>query len=334
MKKLMALFLALGIMVSCAACGQDTGTPANGDTSGAVSSSLADTYPGSELRILVPYQTGGALDVQTRLVGKYLSKELDTNVVVENVTGAGGVLGVTQFLAEEANSHVILLMSDWLCTVHPLINQVEYTADDFIPIIDHNAVDFALFVRPDSGIQNLDDLKAYAEANGRILFASDGPGSATYIIQKTLYDQMGIPCETISMSGNAEGVTNLMAGTVDVAISGMNMAADYIANGDMQPLVCFAEEDIQDETAGTIPSVKGQNFDLTYQGYFYYVARSGTDAAIIDKLHDAFAAVYANPDFVAEQEVIDFKAPGRTGDEITQYVTNYTELAKSTFSLD
>lgn len=339
MKKWMALILAICLTLSLSACGGGSGSTGSGSQpaqSGEQSSgsSAADSYPGSELRIIVPFQTGGALDVQTRLIAKYLGEELSTNVIVENVTGAAGVLGTTQFLTESPNSNVILLMSAWLSTVYPLINQVEYTADDFAPIIDHNSVDYCLFVRPDSGIENLEDLKAYAEANGRILFTSDGVGGSTYIAQKTLYDQLGIPCETISVNGTTEGITNLMAGTVDVAISAMNTTRDYVANGDVLPIVCFAEEDIQDEVAGTIPSVKSQGLDIPYQGYFYYVARGGTDQAIIDKLHDAFAAVYANPDFIAEQDVMEFKAPGRSGAEITQYVKEYTELAQSTFSLD
>lgn len=337
MKKWMALILAICLTLSLSACGGGSDSAGGGSqpaqSKEQTSGGAADSYPGSELRIIVPFQTGGALDVQTRLIAKYLSDELGTNVIVENVTGAAGVLGTTQYLSEAPNSNVILLLSAWLTTVYPLINPVEYTMDDFAPIIDHNSVDYCLFVRPDSGIESLEDLKAYAEANGRILFTSDGVGGSTYIAQKTLYDQLEIPCETISVNGAVEGITNLMAGTVDVAISAMNTTRDYVANGDVLPIVCFAEEDIQDEVAGTIPSLKSQGLDIPYQGYFYYVARGGTDQAIIDKLHDAFAAVYANPDFIAEQDVMEFKAPGRDGAEITQYVKEYTELAQSTFSL-
>ncbi len=341
MKKLMSLLLALSMAFTITACGQrSAGAPAEDPAQGstpaqdAAAPLPADDYPGKELRIIVPFQTGGALDVQTRLVAKYLGEELNTNVVVENVTGAAGTLGATQYLTEKPDSSVLLLMSAWLMTVHPLINQVEYTPEDYAPIIDHNCVDFVLFVRPDSGIETLEDLKAFAQEKGRILFTSDGVGGSTYIAQKTLYDQLGVPCETIATNGTTEGMTNLMAGTVDVAISAMNTAGDYVANGDIRPLVCFADEDMQDPIAGTIPCVKSQGIEEIYQGYYYYVARGGTDQSIIDKLHDAFAAVYANPDFIAEQEVIGFKAPGRDGSAITEYLTEFTDMAKSTFSLD
>lgn len=337
MKKLMAFFLALGILFSATACGQSgSSAPAQGTSGTSMStdaSSAADSYPGSELRIIVPFMTGGALDVQARLIAKYLGEELDTNVIVENIKGAAGTLGTTQYLAEKPNSNVILLMDAWLTSVYPMINQVEFTAEDFVPIIDHNCVDFMLFTQPDSGIKNLDDLKAFAEKNGRILFASDGVGGTTYIVQKSLYDQLGIACDTISVNGAVEGVTNLMAGSVNVAMSSMNMVGDYVSNGDIQPIVCFSSEDIQDEVAGTIPCAKSCGINETYQGYYYYVARSGTDQTIIDKLYDAFSAVYANPDFIAEQGVLDFKAPGRNGTEIQEHMVEFTEMAKSTFSL-
>ncbi len=95
------------MVFTMADCGQTTESKPDASSTGD-----ADAYSGDELRIIVPFQTGGALDVQARLIAKYLGEELDTNVIVENIKGAGGTLGMTQYLKEEANSNVILLTSE------------------------------------------------------------------------------------------------------------------------------------------------------------------------------------------------------------------------------
>jgi len=302
----------------------------------AAEDSVASSYPDGDLRILVPVKTGGFLDVQVRTTAKYLAEELGVNVIVENVAGAGGQLGTTEYLKEKPNTSTILLTDAWLMTAAPLMNPVQYKVDDYIPIIDHNSVTFCMFANPSkSGIHNFEDLKEYGKEN-RVLFASGGPGTSLYIVQKSLMDALDIKSDTISQNSNSEGWGNLMAGTVDVAMISLKEAADYVASGDAVPIVWFGEGVYQDDGAYTegVPSVVDKGLNLKYQGFYYYSIRKGTDPAIVAKLHDAFAAVYANEEFIAEREAIDFEPKGLGTEEIESYLAEFTDIVKNTFSLE
>lgn len=330
MKKLLAILLAGCMTLALAACGSNASAPTETSGDGSVD------YPGEELRILVPFQTGGALDVQARTTAKYLADELGVNVIVENVPGAGGQLGTTEYLKEEANTDTILLTDAWLLTVTPLLGPVQYTMEDYLPIIDHNSTQFCLYANPaKTGISSFEDLQAYG-ADNRVLFGSGGAGTSLYIVEKTLLDNMGIESDTITQNGTAEGLANLMAGTVDVSMSDFKGAADYVKSGEIVPIVWFGEETYTDDGAyaAGIPCVQDKGIDMSYQGFYYYSIRKGTDQAIVDKLHDAFAAVYANPDFQAECETIGYAPAGMASDEIAAYLDEFAAMASSTFTLE
>ncbi len=347
MKKLFALLIACFMLFGMLACtvqpqtGDETVTSeATEPTEASEAVSEPETvdvdYPGGDLTILVPFRAGGFLDVQSRTTAQFLAKELGVNVIVQNIDGAGGVLGTTQYLSEEANTNTILLAGSWILTVTPLLEDVEYTLDDFVPIIDHNYVKFALFANPEkSGITCYEDLVAYGSEN-RVLFGSGGPGSSLYIVQKTLLNKTGIESDTITQNGSAANITDLLAGTVDLAMSDFDNQADNVKSGKLVPILWFGDETYSDDDvyADGVPCAKDLGVDITYDNRYFYMIRKGTDQAIVDKLYDAFAAVYADPDFIAAREEGNYHPIGMTGTEISEYLESFANMAKTTFDLE
>ncbi len=333
MKRAALSILAGGMVFALAACSSG-GTKSNAGQAKGENNEV--NYPEGDLRIQVPFKTGGALDVQARTTAQYLSKELGVNVIVENTPGAGGQLGTTEYLKEPANTSTILLTDGWLMTVTPMISKVQYSVDEYMPIIDHNIIDFCLFACPSkTGINNIEDLKTYG-ADNRVLFGSGGAGTSLYVVQKSLMDAMGIQSDTISQNSTSEGIGNLMAGTVDVTLSSFTDVADYVANGDIVPILWFGEETYKDDGvyAQGVPSAKEQGIEIEYQGFTYYSIRKGTDEKIVGKLQNAFAAVYENPEFKEECKKIGYAPTGMKTEEINSYLKEYTEMAGKNFSLE
>lgn len=332
MRNRLWMVLAGCLVLALSAC-SGNGAQGGSEKGGQIAES---DYPDGDLRIQVPFKTGGALDVQVRTTAKYLSKELGVNVIIENTAGAGGQLGTTEYLKEPANTSTILLTDAWLMTVIPMTNQVEYAVDDYMPIIDHNVTDFCLYACPSkSGIDSFEALKAYGQEN-RVLFGSGGGGTSLYIVQKSLLDAMGIPSDTISQNSTSEGMANLMAGTVDVSISSFKDAADYVTNGDVVPILWFGEGTYQDEGAyaAGVPAARDLGVEVEYQGFYYYSIRKETSQDIIDKLQTAIARVYENTEFQEECEKIGFAPRGMNPEEINSYLEDFTNMAKENFSLN
>ena len=346
MKKILSTLLALSLILLSSACGakppepvpEGNSIPAKSSSSEAGNPAAEDVpYPdGNELRIKVPFKTGGALDVQVRLIGKYLADELGANIVVENVVGAGGQLGTTEYLGEAADTSTILLTDAWLTTMTPLITQVQYTLDDFAPIIDENTQLFCLFANPaKTGISSFEDLQEYGK-NHRVIFGSGGAGTSLHVLQKSLLDQMGIESDIITQGNTSEGLVNLMAGTVDLCVSSFKDTADYVKNGDIVPILSFGEEAYSDDDAFSagVPCAKEKGIDITYSNFYYFSIRKGTNPAIIEKLHHAFMNVYSNPAFISESSQMGFAPKGMASDEISTYLEEFTAMAQSTFTLE
>lgn len=347
MKKRIALLIVCCLIFSLAACSANPQSGKAPEAAATVSPAAAPAetsgnpdvaeinYPTGDLTILVPFKSGGFLDVQARTTAQFLAKELGVNVIVQNVDGAGGVLGTTQYLQEKPNTNTILLAGGWVLTVTPLLQDVEYSIDDFVPIIDHNQVDFCLFANPEkSGIHNYEDLVNYGK-DKRVLFGSGGPGSSLYIIQKTLLNKMGIESDTITQNGSAGNITDLLAGTVDLAMSDFSNQADNVKSGKLVPILWFGNTTYTDDGtyAAGVPCAKDLGFEITYDNLYFYAIRKGTAQAVIDKLYNAFSAVYANPDFIAARENVNYKPSGKTSEEISEYLKYFVNMAKTSFEL-
>ena len=322
---ILAATMALALLTGCQSS-TSSGSASNNTSSTDTSKAEEVTYPDGDLRIVVPFATGGALDVQVRTVAKYLADELGTNVIVENKTGAGGVVGISDYLTEEANTNTIVLMDAFLLTGTPYVTNVQYTADDYMPIIDLKTIPYVLYTSPaQSGMQSFDDLKAA----GSVKFGSDGPGTFLYTGTSALLSKIGVEGVTITHDGFSAGIANMISGVTDVMLGTTIDSAvrDYVASGDLVPLVYLADEDYPADDVFTdgIPCAKTLGVDMTYYGFYYFAIRKGTDQAIIDKLYDAFSTVYANSDFQAEAAPLGILCEGLTADQIQDALSEMTE---------
>ena len=176
-------------------------------------------------------------------------------------------------------------------------------------------------------------MKVYGQEN-RGLFGSGGAGTSLYIVQKSLLDALDISSDTITQNGTAEGLANLMAGTVDVAMSSFKDAADYVKSGEIVPILWFGDGTYSDgDTYQDVPSAQDNGIEINYSGFYYYSIRSGSDQAFVDELYDAFSAVYQNPDFIAKCEILGMTPSGMKSNEISTYLEEFSEMAERTFSL-
>ena len=128
-------------------------------------------------------------------------------------------------------------------------------------------------------------MKVYGQEN-RVLFGSGGAGTSLYIVQKSLLDALDISSDTITQNGTAEGLANLMAGTVDVAMSSFKDAADYVKSGEIVPILWFGDGTYSDgDTYQDVPSAQDNGIEINYSGFYYYSIRSGSDQAFVDELY-------------------------------------------------
>lgn len=173
------------------------------------------------LTIVVGYPPGGASDRGARIVAEQLQKKLGVNVIVENRTGAGGRVAAQSMRNQGAGKDVLMLGNPAVMVVAPLVFQnLEYDPDaDFQPVSVATQYGFGVAVSADSPLHTLDDLIEWAKANPeQFNIGVPATGSLPHFFGLMLAEQIGVEAQIIGYRGSAPVVTDLIGGTLELAI--------------------------------------------------------------------------------------------------------------------
>lgn len=344
LKVLFVVVLMLSVVTACTKTQVENNTPKQeqGKTSESKANEKVENneeaksinYPKDKLTIIVPGGAGGGMDVNARTIAKYLEKEIGKPVVVENRPGAGGIVGATEYLIEEANTDKIIVLPSLVLAVAPLYTNVSYESDAYVPIIGMNEQINGIYANPKTtGIETLSDLIEYGKDHV-VKFGSGGPGTYNFLVQDALYKTAKIPAETVPHKSAAEGLTNVLGGHTDISLAPVTVATDYVNNGDLKPLFVFSTEPYTlYEGVGEVPTIMSEGYEFEYEGYVYFATRKGTDKEIVDYLYNAIKSVYDSEEFKAEVEARNVIINHDNSEEIDDYMKARIEDAKNFYNI-
>lgn len=292
-KTLVGSILATSLMV-LGACGDDA-------NEGASANDPAADYPSGPITVVVPAGAGGDTDLNTRIMAKYLEDELDTNVVVSNVTGSGGATGTQTVLDAEADGQTVLAFHNSML-LNNIFGLTDYTYDEFkmagVGVLDQSNT---FLTSPDSEFQDIPSLIEYAKANpGEVTMATE-IGSMTYIQTLQFQEQAGVEFNIVDIGGAADKIAALLGGRVDIVPTSLGLVSGYIESGDMVPLGVMAEERL--EGAPDVPTFKEEGIDIVIDKIFYWGFDSETPDAYVEKFAEAMENVVENEEY--QQEIED-----------------------------
>jgi tripartite-type tricarboxylate transporter receptor subunit TctC len=182
----------------------------------------------SVLTIMVPFPAGGVSDLYARAVGPRLSKELGNTVIVENVPGASGSIGLGKALGHAAAGDMLVLGSPTELILAPAtLQSARYKPEDFRPLAILSRSQLALYARADLPMNNVDELVAWARANPDkpLTYGSVGVGSIYHLAGQAFADAVGVPMSHVPYKGGAPLLQDLAGGHIDLVL--------LPANGDM-----------------------------------------------------------------------------------------------------
>jgi tripartite-type tricarboxylate transporter receptor subunit TctC len=291
----------------------------------------AETWPTRPLTMVVPFAAGGPMDAVARILQSALSDALQQQVIVENVGGAGGMLGAArvakaapdgyQFVLGNVGTHAV---SQTLYKT-PLYNSMT----DFTPVVLIADLSLVMVARKDLPANNLQEFIAYAKANQKTMqFASGGTGSATHLGCALINARIGVDVTHVPYRGGAPAMQDLIAQRVDYLCIDTPVANSQIAGGAIKPIAIL--------TRGRSPSLPNlasadeqglAGFEASNWSAFFLP--TGTPAPIVQKLHDATVAAMNNPTVQKrfKENGIDLVADERRSSAyLAQFVTD--EIAK------
>ena len=198
-----------------------------------------DRYPSRAVRVVVPFAAGGATDVLTRIAASELSKRLGQNFVVENVTGAGGLIGAQQVVSAKPDGYTLLAGSPGPITIMPVIARkpVGYDVDkDLVPITLIADSPGAMVVGKGSKYRTVQDVLAAGKAGARLTCGSSGVGAFSHLNCELFKSLTSLDVVHVPYRGAAPALVDLVGGQFDFIIENYPSPAKLIESGEVRLL--------------------------------------------------------------------------------------------------
>lgn len=284
----------------------------------------AQDWPSRSVTMVVPFAAGGPVDVLGRILVPSLSEALGRQVVVENVTGGGGMPGAFRVAQAQPDGYQFVLGSIGTHALSPLLSKkpLYNPVTDFQPVILIAEVPLVLIVRKDLPAANLREFIAYARANqGKMQYGSGGTGTSAHIGCVLLNQAIGVNITHIPYRGGGPSLADLIGGRIDYICNYVSTAAQALESGQVKALAIFA--DARSPAISDVPTATEQGLAgvdaYTWNAIFL---PKGTPPQIVARLN---AAVSKAMDSVQVRERLkalglDVVAPARRTPE---FLGNY-----------
>lgn len=213
-------------------------------------------YPERPINMVIPYGAGGATDISARTIAEPLGEAVGTPLIMSNITGAGGATGSVAVQNANADGYTMLFARVGSHSVNPAMKAtLPYTLDDFRFVTVYEINPVACAVRPDDGIDSMDDLIAKV-AEGGVSYSSSGVGSLLHLAGAMVLSEFGVenPLEQathIPLQGGGAAATAVLNGTATFICTNSSAVASFIANGQLKPLMVTTEEPVEGFDAPT-----------------------------------------------------------------------------------
>lgn len=261
----------------------------------------AQAFPERQVRLVVPFQAGSTFDKLARHIADRMSEQLKGTVIVENITGAGGVVGVQAVLNAPRDGHTLLMGAMGTLVINPHIyKQIPYDSlKDLVPVGAGTRTTNVLVVRPGLPVRNVGELIARAKANpGKLSYGSAGVGTSSHLAGAMLASAAGIDLLHIPYRGSAAAQTDLLGDRIDMLIDAAGNYVSLSASGKVRVLGATSRSrfpNMPDWPSLHDAGVPG--YELTI--WNAVMAPAGTPPARLEALRKAMQAVTSNPSFAA-----------------------------------
>jgi len=278
------LALALSLLVS--------GLPAVGLTGAA-----ADTYPSRTITIVVPYPAGGPTDTIARILAEKMTMDLGQSVIIENVTGAGGSIGVGRVAHAAPDGYTLSIGHTQTAVFNAAIMKLDYDpVKDLAPIQLIADTPIWIISRKSLPADDVKGLIAWLKSeNGKATLGTVGVGGPTDVAAHLFAKRTGTTFQVVPYTGGAPELTDLLGGHIDFAFGQAASQLAQVQNGGLkafavlQPKRWWAAPDVPTLDELGIPDI-----DASFWHGMW--APKGTPDAIIVRLNAAIRTALAAPD--------------------------------------
>src|SRR5262245_7631004 len=253
---------------------------------------LGQAYPAKPVKMIVPFPAGGPADIFGRGLAQGMSEQLGQPVVIENIGGVGGVLGVDRALKSEPDGYTLGFNSGSTLSIAPYSQaRMPYDVSKDVALITLVVrVPEVLAVHPSVPANSLAEFVAYAKANpGKISYGSAGAGSITHLAMELLKAEARLDMVHVPYKGAAPAVNDLLGGQVVAGIFDVPVLLGHVRSGKLKALSVTSAS-----RAPTLPDVpttaEGKLPNVTSDNWYGLIVPARTSADVQKRLNAAAVA--------------------------------------------
>jgi tripartite-type tricarboxylate transporter receptor subunit TctC len=259
-------------------------------------SAPAQEFPTKPVRIIVPFAPGGLNDLVGRMIAQHLTERFGRQVIVENRTGAGGVVGTELVANSPKDGHTLLIVSI-AHAVNPWLYKLNYDpSKSFAPIAPILSSQNALAVNLDMPVKSVKDLLALAKQQpGKIQYASGGVGGSLHLAMELFKITAGVDLLHVPFRGAGPAVIDVIGGHTKAINATISTLSPHIRGGKLRAIGVSGTKrsavmpDVPTIEEGGVPGYDAGN-------WIGLAAPAGTPDAIVARLHKEISGMLALPD--------------------------------------
>ncbi len=281
-----------------------------------------DRFPSRQMRIVIPFATGGSTDILGRLCAQILTEKLGQTVVAENVTGAGGTIGAQRVLDAPADGYTLMAGTPGPITINPHLQpRLPYAPlRDFEPVVFVGASPAVITVRRDGPIRTLQDLVNAAKASpGRMTYGSAGVGSFAHLSAELFKWRAGVDMTHVPYRGTSPAATDVMGGRLDAMFENYPSVQPQINAGELRVLA-IGSANRSDLLPGVPTAMEAGVAGYESTSWFGLFVRAGTPANAVEAINGAINAALREPATRARLAQLGIDPAGGTPADFRAYL--------------
>jgi len=289
-------------------------------------------YPNRPITMVLPYATGGTVDIQARLLASGLTQKLGQPVIVRNMPGATGAIATDFVVHAVPDGYTLLFASSAQTTSVPLTEKVNYKLEDLAPVSASGRGTMILAINSQVPAKNLTEFIAYGKANqGKISYGSSGTGSVGHLVGALFGARAGLEIVHIPYKGGGPVMSDLLGGQIPMLFGNSAEVMGSSKNPRLRILAVSSKERMKQ--LPDIPTVSEflPNFEMTaWQGT---LAPVKTPRAIIDIVSNAIQELSKDPKVIETLGSYGVDALTTTPEQMAAMIKGevpvYTEAVKA-----
>jgi tripartite-type tricarboxylate transporter receptor subunit TctC len=293
---------------------------------------LGQAYPSKPVRVVVPFAPGGGVDVTARILAQHLSQRIGQSFVVENRTGASGIIGVEYVAKSAPDGYTLLVGSQTTQAVVPAMYKVTYdTTRDFTGITEIARSPLLIVIHPSLPVKTVADLIKLAKARPGLLTFGAASGGTPHLAGELFKLSAKVDLLFVPYKGEGPALSDAMGGQISMVFSNLPVSLPMAQAGKLRGIAVTSAQRVS--MAKDIPTVAESGLPgyeaFTWFGFF---APSATPREIVAKLNSESVAALNVPDakekMAGQGLFVTANAPDPFNEFVRKEIVRWTKIVK------